>query len=124
MLNIKANSSHDLITSLSGGNQQKVFLARLLNTEAEILLLDNPTQGVDVGAKAEIYKLILKLAKQGKTILINTLEIPEIQKVADYCAVFYDGRIIKLLEHHEIDEMTIMMYSTNAVQAEEGTKHE
>lgn len=124
LLNIKANSSHDLITSLSGGNQQKVFLARLLNTEAEILLLDNPTQGVDVGAKAEIYKLILKLAKQGKTILINTLEIPEIQKVADYCAVFYDGRIIKLLEHHEIDEMTIMMYSTNAVQAEEGTKHE
>ena len=124
MLNIKANSCEDLITSLSGGNQQKVFLARWLNTDAEILLLDNPTQGIDVGAKAEIYKLILELAKQGKTILINTLEIPEIQKVADYCAVFYDGRIIKLLEHHEIDEMTIMMYSTNAVQAEEGTKHE
>ena len=50
----------DLITSLSGGNQQKVFLARWLNTDAEILLLDNPTQGIDVGAKAEIYKLILE----------------------------------------------------------------
>lgn len=59
MLNIKANSCEDLITSLSGGNQQKVFLARWLNTDAEILLLDNPTQGIDVGAKAEIYKLIL-----------------------------------------------------------------
>ena len=102
------------------GNQQKVFLARWLNTDAEILLLDNPTQGIDVGAKAEIYKLILELAKQGKTILINTLEIPEIQKVADYCAVFYNGEIIKILEHQEIDEMTVMMYSTNAAQAEEG----
>ena len=95
-------------------------LARRLNTDAEILLLDNPTQGIDVGAKAEIYKLILELAKQGKTILINTLEIPEIQKVADYCAVFYNGEIIKILEHQEIDEMTVMMYSTNAAQAEEG----
>ena len=92
----------------------------ILNTDAEILLLDNPTQGIDVGAKAEIYKLILELAKQGKTILINTLEIPEIQKVADYCAVFYNGEIIKVLEHQEIDEMTVMMYSTNAAQAEEG----
>ena len=63
---------------------------------------------------------ILELAKQGKTILINTLEIPEIQKVADYCAVFYNGEIIKVLEHQEIDEMTVMMYSTNAAQAEEG----
>ena len=65
-----------LITSLSGGNQQKVILARWLNTDADILLMDNPTQGIDVGAKAEIYKLILALAREGKTILVNTLEIP------------------------------------------------
>ena len=115
MLNIKAQSSSDSILSLSGGNQQKVFLARWLNTNADILLLDNPTQGIDVGAKAEIYKLILELAKQGKTILINTLEIPEIQKIVDYCAVFYDGKIVKLLEHEEINEQTVMLYSTNAV---------
>jgi ribose transport system ATP-binding protein len=83
LLNIRANSHKDLITSLSGGNQQKVILSRLLNTNAEILLLDNPTQGIDVGAKSEIYKLILELSNQGKTILVNTLEIPEIEKVAD-----------------------------------------
>ncbi|MDD3217792.1 MAG: sugar ABC transporter ATP-binding protein [Lachnospiraceae bacterium] len=118
-LNIKAQSSADMITSLSGGNQQKVFLARWLNTEAEILLLDNPTQGIDVGAKAEIYKLILQLAKSGKTVLINTLEIPEIKKVADYCAVFYNGSIIKILNHEEIDETTVMMYSTNAMNTKE-----
>ena len=119
-LSIALASEEEEVKNLSGGNQQKVFLARWLNTDAEILLLDNPTQGIDVGAKAEIYKLILELAKQGKTILINTLEIPEIQKVADYCAVFYNGEIIKILEHQEIDEMTVMMYSTNAAQAEEG----
>lgn len=114
-LNIKVQSSKDMITSLSGGNQQKVFLARWLNTEAEILLLDNPTQGIDVGAKEEIYKLILEQAKAGKTVLINTLEIPEIKKVADFCAIFYNGKIIKILSHEEINETTVMMYSTNAV---------
>ena len=119
MLNIKAQNSADAITSLSGGNQQKVFLARWLNTEAEILLLDNPTQGIDVGAKAEIYKLILELAESGKTILINTLEIPELQKVADRCAVFYDGELVKMLKHKEINEETVMMYSTNAVNTGE-----
>ena len=116
LLSIKAADSKDPITSLSGGNQQKVFLARWLNTEAGILLLDNPTQGIDVGAKAEIYKLILKLADAGKTILINTLEIPELAKVADCCAVFYEGTIIKMLQHEEIDEKTVMLYSTNAAQ--------
>ncbi len=119
LLNIKAASSADAITSLSGGNQQKIFLARWLCAGGDILLLDNPTQGIDVGSKAEIYQLILKLAESGKTILINTLEINEIQKVADRCAVFYDGRLLKILAHSEIDEHTVMMYSTNAVQAME-----
>ena len=119
MLSIKAASSADAVLSLSGGNQQKVFLARWLNTGGDILLLDNPTQGIDVGSKAEIYQLILALAEAGKTILINTLEIGEIQKVADRCAVFYDGRLIKLLPHEAIDEHTVMMYSTNAVETME-----
>ncbi len=115
LLSIKANSPKDAVTSLSGGNQQKIFIARWLNTEAEILLFDNPTQGIDVGAKEEIYKLILSLAESGKTILINTLEIPELQKVADKCAVFYNGGIIKMLDHKDIDETTVMLYSTNAM---------
>lgn len=119
LLNIKANHYNDDILSLSGGNQQKVFIARWLNTDAEILLFDNPTQGIDVGAKAEIYKLILKLAESGKTILINTLEIQEIQKVADRCAVFYSGEIVKILEHYDINEKAVMLYSTNAVNTSE-----
>ncbi|MBQ6372109.1 MAG: sugar ABC transporter ATP-binding protein [Oscillospiraceae bacterium] len=118
-LNIKANSPEDMILSLSGGNQQKVILARWLTTKADILLLDNPTQGIDVGAKAEIYRLIMELAEQGKTILVNTLEIPEIQKIADRCAVFYHGHVQTILPREDINEELVMLYATNVKQATE-----
>ncbi|GHV24591.1 ribose import ATP-binding protein RbsA [Spirochaetia bacterium] len=114
LLNVKANRHSELITSLSGGNQQKIILARLLNTNADIFLMDNPTQGIDVGAKGEIYKLILQLSEQGKTILVNTLEIPEIEKVADQCVVFYHGKIHAILGRNEIDETTVMLHATGA----------
>lgn len=116
-LHIKAPSSGDSILSLSGGNQQKVFLARWLNTGADILLLDNPTQGVDVGAKEEMYKLILGFAQAGKTVIINTLEIPEIKKVADRCVVFYEGRIVKVFGHEQVNERDVMLYSTNVIES-------
>jgi ribose transport system ATP-binding protein len=117
VLNIRASSPDDAVTSLSGGNQQKVFLARWLNIDADILLLDNPTQGVDVGAKEEIYEQILALAKQGKTIIINTLEIPEIRKVADRCVVFYMGRVAAILDHDQVNEHDVMAHSTSALRA-------
>ena len=113
-LKIKAENSSLGIASLSGGNQQKVFLARRLNTGAEVLLFDNPTQGVDVGAKSEIYRLILEFAKQGQTVIINTLEIPEVQKVADRCVVFYEGEIAAILDHKDVTEQVVMAYSTGA----------
>lgn len=118
-LNIKAASENNLLVSLSGGNQQKVLFARWLNTDADILLLENPTQGIDVGAKEEIYRLLLKLAEEGNTIIFNTLEIPEIKRVADRCIIFYNGSIIKTLKNEEVDEHTVMMYATNAINAEE-----
>lgn len=121
-LHIKAGDSADSILSLSGGNQQKVFLARWLNIGADVLLFDNPTQGVDVGAKEEIYRLILSFAEGGKTVIINTLEIPEIQKVADRCVVFYEGRIVKTFRHEEVNERDVMLYSTNAVETSEEAK--
>jgi ribose transport system ATP-binding protein len=113
-LSIRANDPFDLITSLSGGNQQKVILARWLNTKPRILLMDNPTQGIDVGAKAEIYKLIRALAASGITILFHTLEIPEIQKVADRCVVFFHGRMQADLPREEITEERVMLYATGA----------
>jgi len=114
-LSIKAENPFDSIASLSGGNQQKVFLARWLNADVDILLFNNPTQGVDVGAKSEIYELIMEIAKKGKTVIINTLEIPEIMKVADRCAVLYEGEIVKIFDHKDINEVDVMMYSTNAI---------
>ena len=117
-LNIKAKSSNDLLVSLSGGNQQKVIIGRWLKTNADILLLDNPTQGIDVGAKAEIYKLLLELAEQGKTIIFNTLEVPEIMKCADRCCVFYHGTIEKILNHDEVTEEKVMYYATSANKTE------
>ena len=119
-LNIRTQGPGVAINSLSGGNQQKVFLARWLNTDADILLLDNPTQGVDVGAKEEIYGLILELATAGKTVVINTLEIPEIQKVSDRCVVLYAGDVVAVLDHDQINERDVMLYSTNAMNAAKG----
>ena len=119
VLNIRAPHQSHSITALSGGNQQKVILARWLNTKAEIFLFDNPTQGIDVGAKNEIYSLIMELSMQGKTIIVNTLEIPELEKIADRCIIFYHGDIIAELNHSEITEEAVMLYTTNAVNVEE-----
>ena len=113
-LGIKANDPLDLITSLSGGNQQKVILARWLNTNARILLMDNPTQGIDVGAKAEIYMLLQELARSGITVLFNTLEIQEIHKIAGRCAVFYHGGVRAMINREDITEEKVMLYATGA----------
>ena len=122
MLNIKANNSSDLITLLSGGNQQKVIIARWLDTNADILIMDNPKQGIDVNAKSEIYKLIHELAKNGKTILVNTLEISEIQKIADLCIVFYNGAVNAILNRDNMSEKNVMSYATGASNVNEGEK--
>jgi ABC-type sugar transport system ATPase subunit len=113
-LSIKTDQPKNPITSLSGGNQQKVILGRWLEADADILLFDNPTQGIDVGTKFEIYRLIIELAKNGKAIIVFSSEFPEIHKVADSCIVLYKGRINARLNRDEITEMSIMYYSTGA----------
>lgn len=116
-LEIKAGSENDPITSLSGGNQQKVIVGRWLETEADILIMDNPTQGIDVGAKYSIYKLILELAAQGKAILVFSTEFPEIYQIADRCLVMYKGKVSGSLSREEMTEANVMALST-------GTKRE
>lgn len=119
LLDIRAKGAHSPITTLSGGNQQKVILARWLNTKADILLLDNPTQGIDVGSKAEIYRLLQDLAMQGKTILFNTLEIQELQMIADRCVVFFHGSIHTILDREDLTEENVMLAATNAIPSRE-----
>lgn len=113
-LAIKADNPKNEITSLSGGNQQKVILGRWLETSADVLIFDNPTQGIDVGTKFEIYHLLIRLAQSGKAILVFSSEFPEISKVADRCIVMYKGRINKVLSREEITENDMMYYSTGA----------
>lgn len=113
-MSTKIGHYNDYITSLSGGNQQKIIIGRCLELDTDVIILDNPTQGIDVGAKFEIYKIINQLAKKGKGIIIFSSEYPEIHKVADRCFVMYKGKINKELSRDEFSEINIMHYATGA----------
>ena len=93
MLNIKANSCEDLITSLSGGNQQKVVIAKWFASKARIIVLDEPTRGIDIGAKVEVYKLINEMVEAGIGVILLSSEVPEVFGMADRILVLKDGQI-------------------------------
>jgi methyl-galactoside transport system ATP-binding protein len=107
-LNVKTPSSKTLIRDLSGGNQQKVLLARWLLTEPDILILDEPTRGIDVGAKFEIYSIIINLAKEGKSIIMISSEMPELLGISDRIMVMCEGRVTGFLEGKTATQEQIM----------------
>ena len=111
-MDIKVESENNPITSLSGGNQQKVIIGKWLEIDADVYLMDNPTQGIDVGAKYTIYQLINEMAKQGKSIIVFSNEYPEIHQLADRCIVMYKGRIRSILDRDQLSEVKVMEYST------------
>jgi len=107
-LNVKTPNSRTLIRDLSGGNQQKVLFARWLLTEPEILILDEPTRGIDVGAKYEIYSIIINLAKEGKSIIMISSEMPELLGVSDRIMVMCEGRVTGVLDKNTATQEEIM----------------
>ncbi len=111
-LNIKTTNIKKRIGELSGGNQQKAILSRWLRTNPEILILDEPTHGIDVGAKAEIYRIIRNLAKQGITILLISSELPELLMLSDRIVVMSMGSITGIIEPHEYSEENVMLFAT------------
>ena len=111
-LSIKLNSVNDPVSSLSGGNQQKITLARWLAIDPKLLIMDEPTHGVDVGAKADIYELMRDLAEQGISIMLISSELPEIIIMSDRVVVMHEGEVTAILEQAECDEETIMIYAT------------
>lgn len=111
-LSIKMGDKDDLITSLSGGNQQKVVLAKWLLLNPRLLILDNPTQGVDVGAKEDIYRIILTLASQGVAVVVLSSEAQEIIRVCSRCFVMYHGSVTGELKGNEMTESSIMKMAT------------
>ncbi|MGN0333065.1 MAG: multiple monosaccharide ABC transporter ATP-binding protein [Lachnospiraceae bacterium] len=108
LINIKANSINQVVGSLSGGNQQKVVLAKWMLTEPDVLILDEPTRGIDVGAKYEIYCAINDLAKAGKAVLVISSEMPEIIGTCDRAYVLNEGHIAGELSKEELSQEKIM----------------
>lgn len=99
------------VKNLSGGNQQKVVLAKWLLTNAKVFLFDEPTRGIDIGAKEEIYKLIIELASKNKIVIIVSSDMPELIAMSDRIGVMKDGQLIKVLEENQISEENILHYS-------------
>jgi len=112
VLRVKTPSASTLIQSLSGGNQQKVIFARWLLTEPEILILDEPTRGIDVGAKYEIYTIIADLAKKGKSVIMISSEMPELLGMSDRIMVMCEGRATGVLSGGEATQERIMELAT------------
>jgi ABC-type sugar transport system ATPase subunit len=117
-LNIKASSSLQKVNKLSGGNQQKVVLAKWLAMQPKILILDEPTRGIDVGAKAEIYSLIDELAKENVGIIVISSELPEIMRISDTVQVMHSGQFVAEFSKHELDEEKIARFMTGVEKNE------
>lgn len=115
-MQLKTHSYQNLVENLSGGNQQKVILAKWMMRNPEIMILDEPTRGIDVGTKYEIYKIINSLAENGKAVLFISSELPELIGVCDRILVMHAGRITGELMSEDFSQEKIMRYATNVVE--------
>jgi ribose transport system ATP-binding protein len=111
-LNIKPENMDFILKNMSGGNQQKVVLSKLLNADCQVLLIDEPTRGVDVGAKQEIYRLLNTLAREGVAIVMVSSELPEVLGMSDRIGVMNEGKMVIILDRKDAGEETIMKYAT------------
>ena len=111
-LNIRTPSIDQKVMNLSGGNQQKVIIGKWLTRTAKVMVFDEPTRGIDVGAKHEIYSLMNDLSDQGIAIIMISSDLPEILGMSDRVAVFKDGRVTAVLDRKDADSETIMKYAT------------
>jgi len=118
-INIKAGSLDQQVKNLSGGNQQKVVIAKWLASNAELIILDEPTRGIDVGAKAEIYKLINALVESGKAVLMISSEMEEIMGMADRIIVLSEGKMKGTLVKEQFSQETIMELASIGTGREE-----
>lgn len=110
-LGVKTPSIHDSVATLSGGNQQKVALSRWLLTKPAVLILDEPTQGIDVGAKSEIHELMTELAEEGVAILMISSELPEVLGMSDRIAIMQGGTIVKILDRKDANQADILAWA-------------
>ena len=114
-LGIKARSPSDSILNLSGGSQQKVILARWLATEPKMLILDEPTRGIDVGTKAEIHRLIRELADDGLGVILISSELPELLELSDSVYVLHEGHVTANMAQGEASEEAVLRATMGTV---------
>ncbi|MDR2740554.1 MAG: sugar ABC transporter ATP-binding protein [Treponema sp.] len=116
-IQVKTPSLFQRVENLSGGNQQKVLVARWLMTEPDILFLDEPTRGIDVGTKSEIHRLITTLAGQGKSIVMISSELPEVMGMSDRIMIMHQGKVTGIVENtKDLTQEELMAYATNTVE--------
>ena len=123
-LGIKASGPWDHAARLSGGNQQKVVLAKWLEVAPDVVLLDDPTRGVDVGAKHEIYTLVRALADSGRIVLLRSTELPEVVGLADRILVFYRGRLTAECRPEDTDVSELLHAVNTGVRTTDRPNHQ
>ena len=111
VMHTKCLGPNDMISSLSGGNQQKVIFGKWLEREPKVFMMDEPTRGIDVGAKYEIYDLIIQMAKQGKTIIVVSSEMPEILGITNRIGVMSNGRLAGIVNTKETNQEELLRLS-------------
>jgi methyl-galactoside transport system ATP-binding protein len=111
IMRTKCMGPEDMITSLSGGNQQKVIFGKWLERDPKVFMMDEPTRGIDVGAKYEIYELIIKMAKEGKTIIVVSSEMPEILGITNRIGVMSNGHLSGIVNTKETNQEELLRLS-------------
>ena len=121
-MDIRCPSVETTAKLLSGGNQQKVVIAKWLATRPKVLVLDEPTRGIDVGGKAEVHRLMIELASKGVGILMISSELPEVLGMSDRVLIMHEGRLAVEIDRRDATEANIMFYATGQhLRAAEGT---
>ncbi|MBU2412288.1 MAG: ATP-binding cassette domain-containing protein, partial [Gammaproteobacteria bacterium] len=111
-MNIRVQNRHQSVGSLSGGNQQKIVLAKWLERQPDILILDEPTRGVDVGAKYEIYSIIRELTEKGTAVILVSSELPEVMNMSDRLFVMREKKLVKEFKTKGLTQDKVMVYAT------------
>ena len=115
-LQLRFHGLDDAVGTLSGGNQQKVVLAKWLATEPRVMIVDEPTRGIDVATKAEVHRLLSELATQGVAVLMISSELPEVLGMADRIVVLFEGRVMREFPRAEATEDALMHAATGMVE--------
>jgi len=116
-LQVKASALTTPVSTLSGGNQQKVVLAKWLSTDPKLIIVDEPTRGIDVGTKAEVHRLLSELAGQGMAVVMISSELPEVLGMADRVLVMHEGRLVDEIARDRANEETVMFAATGQKEA-------